>query len=136
MIAFTANAQENDTTIYNGCKQSDDTINVVGNPAILDRCPQFENNLTDLYKYISAHIRYGAISKLPDKETKVIIETVIEKDGSLSHTKVLRHVSGDLDKEATRVVNALPIWHLGILHDKKVRVRYLVVVSFKTKKIE
>jgi len=128
-----AKAQKEDTTIYNGCKAVTDTITIIGNPSILDACPHFRIYPEDLYKYIQAHINYQNLSRPPEKEIRVIVETIIEKDGSLSHTRAVRHVSDEFGKEAERVVNSLPKWVPGILKGKNVRVRYWVVVSFKPK---
>jgi hypothetical protein len=133
---LSAKAQKEDTTIYNGCKKATDTTTVIGNPSILDDCPQFKNDPKYLYEYIQSHINYKNLSRLPEKETRVVVETVIEKDGSVSHTRALQHVSDELGKEAARVINSLPKWHPGVLKGKKVRVRYWVVVSFKPKQTQ
>ena len=133
-LCLLAKAQKIDTIIYNGCIEKNDTTAYISDASVLDSCPKFRNGFSDLNKYIAAHIRYKSIFKRPDKETTVFVETVIEKDGSLSHTRVPRHITEELDKEAMRVVNSLPRWTPGVLNGKKVRVRYWVVVSFDPKK--
>jgi hypothetical protein len=126
-----AKAQKNDTTIYSGCKLATDTTLTVGDASILDKCPQFKNGLDDFYKYLYAHIRYNKISKPSNNSRRSVIEMIIEKDGSITHAKVVRSVSGEFDKEALRVINSSPKWKPGVLHGQKVRVRYWVVVSYK-----
>ena len=126
-----AKAQKNDTTIYSGCKLATDTTLTVGDASILDKCPQFRNGFDGFNKYIDAHIRYKSIDKPSDSKKRLHIEMIIEKDGSITHAKVVRSVSSEFDKEALRVINSSPKWKPGILHGQKVRVRYWVVVSYK-----
>ncbi|MFI5160890.1 MAG: energy transducer TonB [Sphingobacteriales bacterium] len=129
-ISSVAKAQKNDTTIYDGCKQKDDTTTVIGAPSILDSCPQFKNGYGDFNKYIDTHIRYRDMNKPSDSQKRLYIEMIIEKDGSITHAKVVRSVSNEFDKEVLRVVNSSPKWEPGTLHGQKVRVRYWVVVSY------
>lgn len=128
---YIAKAQEQDTTVYHGCRLANDTTQVIGDASILDSCPQFKNGFNDVFKYISNHIRYPIISKENDIQGKVIISCIIEKDGKVSHSKIEHSPSVDLNKEALRVVTSLPKWNPGILHGKPVRVKYYLVVSFK-----
>lgn len=44
---------------------------------------------------------------------KVFVQFVIEKDGSITDVKVSRGVDAPLDKEAVRVVKAMPKWKPG-----------------------
>ena len=130
---FVIKAQKPDTTIYQTCRIANDptAVNSNGEEIIFDSCPQFKNGLNGLYKFISTHIHYPAIAKYNHIQGRVIVAIVIEKDGSISHAKVERGVSKDIDKEAVRVINSLPKWKPGILHEKPVRVKYYVVVGFK-----
>jgi protein TonB len=137
---YIAKAQKQDTTIYSNCRLANDTTHyiavdnqyvAVDKEIIFDSCPQFKNGFNDLFKYISAHIRYPIISKENYIQGKVIISCIIEKDGKVSHSKIEHSPSVDLNPEALRVINSLPKWKPGILHGKPVRVKYYIVVSFK-----
>ena len=56
---------------------------------------------------------------------------MIEKDGSVSDVKVARSVDPSLDKEAIRVVKAMPKWKPGKQRGKAVRVKYTVTCNFQ-----
>lgn len=62
---------------------------------------------------------------------KVYIQFVIEKDGSITDVKVVRGVDASLDKEAVRVVKAMPKWKPGKQRGKPVRVSYTLPINFQ-----
>ena len=130
-----ANAEKPDTTIYQSCRLADspDTKGIDDEhiKIIFDSCPQFKNGFDDLVNYIASHVHYPLNARKNHVEGKVIISTVIEKDGRISHAEVVHSVSRDLDEEALRVINSLPKWKPGVLHRKPVRIRYYMLVSFK-----
>ena len=61
-----------------------------------------------------------------------MVEAVIEKDGSISHPKILKGVDKDLDREALRVVKSMPKWQPGKNNDVAVRSYVRMPVVFKT----
>jgi TonB family protein len=132
LLFFAAKAQKRDTTIYQGCRLANDTTQYIDGTgaSILDSCPQFRNGLNDLLKYISTHVHCPLNIRKDHLKGKVIISVVIEKDGSITHAKIERGISKNIDKEALRVINSLPKWKPGILNRKPVRVKYYIPVSF------
>ena len=60
------------------------------------------------------------------------VQFVVNKDGSIVDPKVVRS-GGDqsLDKEAMRVVQAMPKWIPGKQRGKTVRVRFTLPVTFR-----
>jgi len=64
---------------------------------------------------------------------KVYVGFVVDKDGTITNVKVLRPVDPYLDKEAVRVVKAMPKWNPGRQMNKAVRVSYTVPVNFQLK---
>ena len=65
------------------------------------------------------------------EEGRVVVKFLVEKDGRLSHLKVVRSVSPLLDAEALRVIKAMPNWTPGRYEGKPVRVKYNVPIQFK-----
>jgi protein TonB len=57
---------------------------------------------------------------------------VVNQDGSIVDVVAVRS-SGDpsLDKEAIRVIKAMPKWKPGLQRGKPVRVKYTVPVNFR-----
>ena len=64
-------------------------------------------------------------------EGRVIVQFVVEKDGTIAEAHVARGVDPYLDKEALRVVQSMPRWIPGKQNGKAVRVKYTVPVMFK-----
>jgi len=62
---------------------------------------------------------------------RVVVQFIVEKDGSISNTKVVRSVDPALDKEAVRAVSSMPNWNPGMKDGKPVRVKYTVPISFR-----
>ena len=56
---------------------------------------------------------------------------MVEKDGSISETKVVKAVDPMLDEEAIRVLNSMPNWTPGKQSGKAVRVKYTVPINFR-----
>ena len=62
---------------------------------------------------------------------RVIVQFVVNKDGSIVDAKVVRSVDPYLDKEALRVINTMPKWKPGMQRGKPVRVKFTVPVMFR-----
>ena len=61
----------------------------------------------------------------------VMVEFIVETDGSVSDVKVLRSVSKECDDEAVRVVK-LGKWSPAVdNNDQKVRTRFLQPITFR-----
>ncbi|MDE6396642.1 MAG: energy transducer TonB, partial [Muribaculaceae bacterium] len=75
--------------------------------------PSFPGGEAEMYKFIATNIKYPATAVEEGVSGRVIVTFVVEKDGSLSNVKVLRGKHPDLDKEAVRVVKAMPKWIPG-----------------------
>lgn len=64
-------------------------------------------------------------------EGRVIVQFVIEKDGSITNPVIMRGIDKALDREAVRLVKAMPKWIPGRNNDMPVRSRYTMPVTFK-----
>lgn len=56
---------------------------------------------------------------------------VVGKDGAISEAEVIRGVSPELNEEALRVINSMPVWSPGKQRGKVVNVKYTVPVTFR-----
>ena len=98
--------------------------------------PIFEGGDAALMKYLTDSVKYPELAKKHGVQGRVVIGFIVEKDGSLTDVKVLRHVDIALDAEALRVVKGMPKWIPGCQDEQLVRVRYNVPVSFRLKPME
>ena len=81
--------------------------------------------------YLGKNIKYPTISQENGVQGKVIVQFVVNKDGSIVDPVVVRSVDPYLDKEALRVIKTMPKWKPGKQRGKAVRVKYTVPVTFK-----
>ena len=65
--------------------------------------------------------------------TKLLIGMVVEKDGRISHIKILKSISKETDKQAIRILKESPKWIPGMMGNKPVRVRYTIpmIIDFQ-----
>ena len=93
--------------------------------------PEFPGGTAALMKYLSGNIKYPMISQETGSQGKVIVQFVVDKDGTITNPEVVRGVDPYLDKEAVRVISSMPKWKPGVQNGKKVRVKYTVPVMFR-----
>ncbi len=85
----------------------------------VDVKPEYPGGMIQFYNFIGKNYRAPEQKNL---NGKVIIEFIIEKDGSLSNFKVARDLGSGTGTEAIRVLKRSPKWKPGILNEKPVRV--------------
>ena len=95
---------------------------------VVEDMPAFPGNVT---KWISKNVKYPVLAMENGIQGKVFVQFVIEKDGSITDVKVSRGVEASLDKEAVRVVKAMPKWKPGKQRGKPVRVSYTLPIFFQ-----
>lgn len=110
-----------------------DSLNNAGNEVLdlAETMPEFKGGMNALLKYLSDNIKYPKTSEKAGIQGRVVVQFVVAKDGSIEDTKVVRGVDPELDKEALRVVNAMPKWKPGMQDGKPVRVKYTVPIMFR-----
>jgi protein TonB len=64
------------------------------------------------------------------EQGKVYVSFVVEPDGTISNVQVERGISEDLDREAKRVVRAMPRWKPGKNNGRAVRARCRLPIAF------
>ena len=99
---------------------------------VADVMPQFPGGEQAMFRFLAGNVKYPVAAQENHSEGKVYVQFVVEKDGSLTDVNVVSS-PGDpsLDKEAMRVVKAMPNWIPGQVNGYNVRVRFTIPVSFK-----
>ena len=98
---------------------------------VVEEMPDFPGGVQALMDYLSKNVRYPAEAHAIGAQGRVIVSFIVKKDGSISDTKVERSVNPYLDKEAERVIAAMPKWKPGKQRGQAVNVKFSVPVSFK-----
>lgn len=99
--------------------------------AMVEQKPEFPGGEAAMYKWLSDNIVYPSAASEEGVQGRVVVEFVVGKDGSISNVKVVRPRHPALDKEALRVVKAMPNWLPGRNNGQPVKVTYTLPVTFK-----
>ena len=97
---------------------------------IVEEMPEFPGGELALRKYIANTIEYPEVAQTNGIQGKVYVTFIVSKDGSVANAKIARGVDPSLDREALRVVNALPKWKAGKQRGESVNVSYTVPINF------
>lgn len=98
---------------------------------VVEVMPQFPGGMPALSAYVSEHLKYPEKAKELRVEGLVLLQFVVEKDGSVSNAEVIRGIGYGCDEEALRVLRQMPAWKPGQQGGKPVRVRFSLPISFK-----
>ena len=98
---------------------------------MVEQMPTFPGGNAELMSFLAKNIKYPTIAQENGTQGRVIVQFVVEKDGSIADARVARGVDPYLDKEALRVIKSMPHWIPGKQNGKPVRVKYTVPVMFK-----
>lgn len=118
-------------------------IGYVGNPwteidpeyedvfMVVEEEPEFPGGTAALLEYFRNSIEYPQDALRDNIEGRVIVNFIVEEDGSITHPKVLKSISPSVDAEALRIINLMPKWKPGKQNGKTCRVSYSVPVTFR-----
>ena len=98
---------------------------------MVEQMPTFPGGQQELMSYLGKNIKYPTIAQENGTQGRVIIQFVVERDGTITDVHVARGVDPYLDKEAVRVVQSMPKWIPGKQNGKAVRVKFTVPVMFR-----
>ena len=96
----------------------------------VDQNPSFPGGSEELMKWLRKNMKYPSEAMENNIQGKVTVQFVIDKDGSIVDPKVTHSVDPSLDKEALRIVQAMPRWTPGKQKGKTVRVRFYLPLTF------
>ncbi len=98
--------------------------------AFADQMPEFNGNL---FKYLKDNLKYPRAAIENYTSGTVVLQFVVETDGSIGNIKILNPVADGCTEEATRVVKSMPKWKPGKNHGEPVRVLFNLPVKFTIK---
>ena len=99
--------------------------------SVVEQMPEYPGGERELMKFLAMNIKYPKEAQEQGKQGRVIVQFVVEKDGSITDAKILKTVDPQLDAEALRVVNAMPNWTPGKQRGKEVRVIHALPIIFR-----
>lgn len=85
---------------------------------VAEQMPEFPGGMKELLKFLQDNLKYPENAMKNNVQGRVIVQFVVEKDGTLTEFKVARSVDPDLDAEALRVLQTMPKWKPGMQRGK------------------
>ena len=99
---------------------------------IVARNPEFPGGQQALYQFLSENIRYPILAVENRTQGRVVLQFVVNTDGSIVDIQVARSVCPLLDREAIRVVQSMPKWRPGeSANGELVRTRFTLPINFR-----
>ncbi len=121
-----------------GGEETDEVLNfaVVENKPVFPGC---ENEKTEqdradcfqrmMQKHVAKNFKFPEISKKMGSQGIIVVNFVVNKDGSISEAKVVRGVDESLDEEALRVINKLPNFEPAKQRGRPVRMAFNMPIN-------
>lgn len=106
---------------------------------VVQHMPEFLGGMPKLMEFIRQNIQYPQAAKQGKLEGTVIMQVVIDKDGTVTLPRILRSVNPVLSadaalcEEAFRIVSIMPKWKPGNQHGVNLKVRYAFPIKFELK---
>ena len=98
---------------------------------MVEQMPQFPGGEKELLSYIAKNLHYPIVAAENGVQGKVFIRFVVSVLGIVEGVEVIRSLDPYCDKEAMRVVAALPQWIPGKQNGRNVPVYYTLPIIFK-----
>ena len=98
---------------------------------VVEQQAEFEGGFEAMAKFIAKNMKYPAQARRMGVEGSVFVSFVVDKEGNISDPQVIKGISADCDKEAIRVVKAMPPWKPGKQNGKPVKSRFVLPIKFR-----
>lgn len=101
-----------------------DVFTVVEDP------PSFPGGQDKMMEFIGKKLKYPKKARKKGIQGRVVISFVIDEQGKVTDTKVVKGIGHGCDEEALRVVKKMPRWKPGSQSGQNVKVRYVLPIRF------
>ena len=138
-----ANLKADDTFIENqtDINATDKSEKILGDVNEMPRFPGCEDfakkeerntcSSKKLIEFMYKNIKYPEAAKKDGLEGTVVIDFVVQEDGSLAKFKILKDIGGGCGEESVRVMKMMPKWIPGKKDGKAVSVNFKIPVKFR-----
>jgi len=122
-------ASAQDTTAIN--KQEEQQSEIKNTYTVVEKMPQYSGGEGELINYIGKNVKYPANAIAKRIQGKSIVRFIVTNIGTVENAEIVRSLDPECDKEAIRVINAMPRFIPGEQNGKKVSVYYTLPIVFR-----
>ena len=97
----------------------------------VEQMPEYPGGMQAMIEFLQTNMKYPEDAAKQKVEGRVMVQFVVETDGSVSDVHVAKQVFPSLDAEAIRMVQAMPKWTPGKDKGRVVRVKYNLPIVFR-----
>lgn len=97
---------------------------------VVEKMPEFPGGKTGLNEYLKKSIQYPEDAKKNATEGTCFVSFVVSSTGEVTGAQILRGADESLNREALRVINAMPRWQPGMQGGETVSVKFTLPVRF------
>lgn len=98
--------------------------------SIVEEKPEYPGGTDAMLKFLGNNSKYPHLAKEAGIGGVVIVQFIIEKDGSVGDVKIVRGLGGGCNEEAIRVVKMMPKWTPGRQRGRAVRITCHLPLNF------
>ncbi len=98
---------------------------------VVEEAPQPDGGMEGWVEYLTSNLKYPKQARRMGIEGMVIVQFIVNEDGSISDAEVIKGIGAGCDAEALRVVQEANNWQPGIQGGREVRTRLNLPISFK-----
>ena len=98
---------------------------------VVESMPSFPGGEEAMMTYLEKKVRYPKEAAENGIEGIVYIEFVVEENGDIVKSKILRGLSEEIDNEALRVIRNMPKWIPGENDGKPVPASFVLPIKFE-----
>lgn len=97
----------------------------------VEKMPEFPGGMKAYQEYLRKNLEYPTKAQKDKIEGVVVVQFIVENDGSIFEPMVVRHLETSLDSAAWRAIKNMPKWIPGSDFGLNVRCKYSLPVVFK-----
>jgi len=110
----------------------DESIETIDSEFATD-VPLYPGGDSEMITFIQKKFKFPAYMDFPDQGT-IYVKFTVSSKGEIVNPTIEKGLSTDLDKEAIRVVSAMPNWEPGKYRGRAVNVRIIIPIKIKLSK--
>ena len=93
--------------------------------------PEFSGGQAALHAWLNSQIRFPTAAAEMGLHGRVIVQFVVERDGSITNIEVVQSTNPIFNREALRVFEQMPPWIPGKHNGETVRARFTQPITFR-----
>jgi TonB family protein len=93
--------------------------------------PEFPGGPAECMKFLAQNIRYPKKARENGIQGRVVVQFVVDKDGSIDDIKIVNSVSWELNDEAKRVIKKMPKFKPGTIGGEPARMQSTLPIMFR-----